>query len=96
MPMLSADDPSFRAMYPHWARVFDAHGRELQHVRACDPETGEVVMADLRRPLWMRIPGLSTFWQRLQWSRSGWLPTRHGFWPAPLRLVANPAPTAEP
>lgn len=86
MPMLDASDPAFSAIYPSGALVFDAHGRQLRHVLACVPLTGEVVMADLRMAFWLRIPGLSSFYAR--WRRWGsYLPRRHGFWPAPLRIV---------
>jgi hypothetical protein len=99
MPMLDAADAAFRAMYPHWARVYDARGRELRQVTACNPDTGEVVMVDWRPTLWDRLTRpLRT--RRLSWwrwlaYRSG-LPRRHGFWPAPLTVVPNDPPTAQP
>jgi len=97
MPMLEVLE--FRKLYRHGGKVFDARGRELRHVSACDPETGEVVIVDLRPSIWDRMV------TPLRRSARGWLrelvfrssiPTRHGFWPAPLRIVPNPPPTALP
>jgi hypothetical protein len=99
MPMLDASEHAFRAMYPTWARVYDARGRELKSVMACDPLTGEVVMVDLRPSFWDRLMrplrARRLSWWRWLAYRSG-LPTRHGFWPAPLRIVANDPPQVPP
>jgi hypothetical protein len=73
--------------------VIDATGRRLANVFTCNPETGEVISYDM--------PWITRAWIRLLWTRvdrrhplrpliqPGWtcLLTRHGFWPAPLRLV---------
>lgn len=95
MPMLDASDPAFQALYPHFAQVFDATGRQLHNVVACDPLTGEAVMVDLRPSLWDQLT-LPLRRQRLRWWRHlayrTSIPRRHGFWPAPLRIVPNPAP----
>lgn len=80
----------FWAIYGRGARLFDATGRELRTVMACSPETGEVIRWDQ-----------SWGWSPLAWLVSllprprptwPWLyrieaPKRHGFWPAPLRVV---------
>ena len=76
MTMLNANDPAFRELYPHYARVYDATGRELHNVLACDAVTGEVVMYDFRPDPRRSHAG-------------GLLPTRRGFWPAPLRIEAK-------
>lgn len=103
--MLDANDPAFRDQYPNWAKVYDVWGRELLHVKACNPETGEVItyaMGWIARALhgllWTRDPrSFQVIWRlRIGPSRS-WLIagdhdllTRHGFWPAPLRVVPLP------
>jgi hypothetical protein len=76
MPMLDANDDAFWQHFTDGAVVFDARGRQLHNVVACDPLTGEVVMVDLRPAPW---------WQHLAY-RTG-IPRRHGFWPAPLTVV---------
>ena len=89
MAMLTAD--AALKLYPRGLWVFDATGRRLTHVMACDPETGEVV----RWPQgawspqdWIRGQ-LRRIRPRLQWDwiYGGALHKRHGFWPAPLRVV---------
>ena len=90
MPMLDANDDAFWLEHSDGAMVFDRYGRQLQHVVSCDPFTGEVVMVDLRPSLLDRFPrplrsrGFS-WWLWLA-DRST-IPTRHGFWPAPLTVV---------
>jgi hypothetical protein len=85
--------PEFRQLYPRGGKVFDARGREIHHVSACNPETGEVVTRDMS---W-----IARAWIRLLWTRTdyrhplrplyqpGWtyFITRHGFWPAPLSIT---------
>lgn len=91
MTMLHAAEVLQR--HPHGCWVFDATGRRLDYVLACDPETGEV----LRFVSWNSV---THYWmwalvKAPRWAKP-WLPrlirgwggaTRHGFWPAPLRLV---------
>lgn len=109
MPMLDANDPAFRKQYPNWAKVYDAWGRELRHVKACNPETGEVISYAMGWIVhaWYRLPvgkgpnGLYYIWRLHRpcpWvtmspseliAGEHELLTRHGFWPAPLRVVAN-------
>lgn len=110
--MIDAHDPAFREQYPNWAKVYDARGRELRQVKACNPETGEVisygmgwVARALHGLLWARDPrSFQIIWRpriSLPWagpSPSGMIAgdhellTRHGFWPAPLRVVGNGPP----
>lgn len=87
MAMLTANEAL--KLYPRGLWVFDATGRQLSHVMACNAETGEVIMwaHDAWHPLdWIRWrarrAGL-----RWEWLYPGSIHTRHGFWPAPLRLV---------
>jgi hypothetical protein len=88
MSMLCANDPRFRELYPNWANVYDARGRRLLDVMACDAATGEVVMYDPRPDPWDRLFHYLTPSRRARWWRlRSRLPTRHGFWPAPLRIV---------
>jgi len=92
--MLAAGSPAFQQLYPFGATVHDRHGRRLEAVLACDPLTGEVVMMyDDRPPVWSRlICGARRFWRwdYWRWHICGGLPTRHGFWPAPLHIVPKP------
>jgi hypothetical protein len=94
--MLYSYDPSNPHLYPCGV-VFDANGRRLDRVIACNPETGEVVMADPRQSMLEHVTqllGLSrrvdlfrphrlSWWDRLFLDSRYY---RHGFWPAPLRL----------
>jgi hypothetical protein len=80
----------FWAAYGRGAMICDARGRKLQFVMACNLETGEVVMYDDRPPVWNRlIRGARRFrrWDYWRWHICGGLPTKHGFWPAPLQVV---------
>lgn len=89
MAMLTADEAL--KLYPRGLWVFDSTGRQLARVMACNAETGEVIIwsEGTYSPLdWIRWR-LRRVKPRLLW---GWLyegsiHTRHGFWPAPLRLV---------
>ena len=85
MPMLDANDPAFQRQYPNWAKVYDAWGRELRHVKACNPETGEVISYGmgwiakaLHGLLWARDPrSFQVIWRPrilLPWAR----PSRSG------------------
>ena len=86
--------PEFQARYGLGARLYDARGRELRNVLSCDIDTGEVVMLD------RRLSPATQFYRLLARPRPYWpwvfprsIPTRHGFWPAPLRVVpATPQP----
>ncbi len=98
MPMLDANDPAFRKLYPNGCVIRDRLGRRLSSVEACNPETGEVVRLDgtwltgqwlrltgrgLRIAVVSRVNGSGIF----RWSApSGGILRRHGFWPAPLTL----------
>jgi hypothetical protein len=113
MPILDANDPAFFEQYPNGATVYDAWGRRLHSVVACNPETGEVIALDttgltkflmritqLNSPkAWrLRLRGTRISWQEgsyglLSKGYSGELLRRHGFWPAPLRVVPKPAHT---
>jgi hypothetical protein len=84
MPILDANDPAFFEQYPNGATVYDAWGRRLHSVVACNPETGEVIR--LRFTLHWR-------WWLSRWRLVRLPERRHGFWPAPLRVVPNPAHT---
>jgi hypothetical protein len=84
------DARSVLALHPQGLDVHDARGRQLHGVFACDPETGEVIMVDWRPTLWHR---LTTTLRTMRHQRWRWLafrshvPTRHGFWPAPLTIT---------
>ena len=79
--MLEADTPSLREQYPNGCQIYDARGRLLRLVVACNPETGEVIRCE--------SDGKAV---ALNVSGGPW--KRHGFWPAPLRVVPldGPAP----
>jgi hypothetical protein len=94
MTMLTAAEILSR--HPQGCWVFDATGRRLNEVLACDPETGEVVRLEptvvpLQRfmMLFRRIP-------RWEWTYSLELSRRHGFWPAPLHIVPKPVWNGDP
>jgi len=79
--------------HPQGCWVFDATGRQLKHVHACNPDTGEVIMVDWRPTLWQRLTSTlrSRRHQRWRWlAFRSHIPTRHGFWPAPLHIVPKP------
>jgi hypothetical protein len=76
--MLDARDPAFQQQYPYGCHVYDAWGRPIRFVQACNPETGEVIR------MVSAINGTA-----LASNVSGGPWRRHGFWPAPLRVVAN-------
>lgn len=74
--------------HPQGCWVFDATGRQLHGVFACDPDTGEVIMVDWRPTLWQRLTSRlrrSSPWNLL--TLRSHIPTRHGFWPAPLTIT---------
>jgi hypothetical protein len=79
------DARSVLALHPQGLAVHDARGRQLHGVFACNPDTGEVIMVDWRPTLWQRLTRRlrrSPDWSWL--AMSAGIPTRHGFWPAPL------------
>jgi hypothetical protein len=85
--MISAADPTFREQYPNGCMVYDRLGRQLHNVVACNLETGEVV-----RQGESRIVGAVLRMARGR-ERNWDLPAefrRHGFWPAPLKIVPWP------
>jgi hypothetical protein len=86
--------PEFQARYGLGAQLYDARGRELRNVLSCDLETGEVVMIDRRQSpaaqLYRLFARPRPYWK---WVFPRSIPTRHGFRPAPLRVVpATPQP----
>lgn len=84
--MISAADPTFRQQYPNGCTVYDCLGRRLTGVEAFNPETGEVVCQGKSR-----IVGAVLRMARGR--EQNWdLPAefrRHGFWPAPLKIVPH-------
>ena len=87
--MAMLDPQEFWAIYGLDAKVYDAKGREMKHVMACDPKTGEVILwsegawSPLDWICWrLRRAGL-----RWDWLYGGTVHTRHGFWPAPFRVT---------
>jgi hypothetical protein len=86
--MTMLEVPEFRQLYPRGAVVRDRLGRRLENVHACNPDTGEVIMVDWRPTLWQQLTRRlrrSPDWSWLAF-RAG-IPTRHGFWPAPLSIT---------
>ena len=89
--MIDANSPAFQQQYPNGATVYDRTGRRIGNVFACNPVTGEVSAFDSSQ--------LTRAWIRLvnrlplqQWWRDVSICKRHGFWPAPLTIRANPPP----
>ena len=109
MTMIDANDPSFWERCPNGAKTYDAWGREILHVKACNPETGEVISYGMgwiartwNRLLWANEPSshhhiwrMRGLWSLAKVPRHGLIAgehvllARHGFHPAPLRVVAN-------
>jgi hypothetical protein len=90
--MISTLGDTFEDQRPYGADVFDARGRKLTHVIACNPITGEVVTLDLRpapfdRLLFRLRKPQHRWWYWLLYSH--FVQHRHGFWPAPLRVVPH-------
>lgn len=91
MAILDANDAIFKVLYPCGASVYDATGRCIPDVVACDPITGEVIRIAGR---WAS-PMHALFSRYRQPAPSWWtwlhyrdcLPRRHGFWPAPLTVT---------
>lgn len=89
MAMLTAEEAL--TLYPRGMWVFDATGRQLSHVMACNSETGEVIMWS--EGTWNLLDWIRWRLRRVKprlrwdWLYSGSVHIRHGFWPAPLRLV---------
>jgi len=89
MAMLYPEE--FWVLYGLGANVYDAIGRKMKHVMACDLETGEVIMwsQGTYSPLdWIRWR-LRRAGLRWDWLYSGTVHTRHGFWPAPFRVTKS-------
>lgn len=105
MTMLYPEE--FWATYGSGTKVYDATGRLLRFVVACNPKTGEVITHDM--------PLVAHVWHRLLWPRTapdgpfrwrfspylhppgyGYLDRRHGFWPAPLLVVPKPIWNGDP
>lgn len=83
--MLDANSPEFQRRYPHYCHVYDARGHRIRMVVACNTETGEVIRCE--------SDGKAV---ALNVSGGPW--KRHGFWPAPLRVVplGGPVPAGVP
>lgn len=83
--MLDARSPEFWQQHPNGCHTYDARGRLLRMVVACNPETGEVIRCE--------SDGKAV---ALNVSGGPW--KRHGFWPAPLRVVplGGPVPADVP
>ena len=79
MSILDARNLAFREQYPNGWRTYDAWGRRIPFVQVCNTETGEVVRF---------VPTADEEAIRCVRGGSPW--RRHGFWPAPLRLVPIP------
>ena len=88
----------FWNLYGCGAQIYDATGRRLRNVVGANLETGEVITHDMpaiahawNRLLWARAsdrgPFSWRFGQFFQPPSTGYLLTRHGFWPAPLQVV---------
>ena len=96
MTLLEAATKKFVSKYPTGAHVYDKHGREIKHVTACNPVTGEVLRIDSRPPLFNLLlmkyqHAIGPRLMRIMFVSSGFR-RRHGFWPAPLTLVPIKAP----
>lgn len=79
MSILDARNLAFREQYPYGCHVYDVWGRPIRFVQICNPETGEVVRM---------VPAINGTALAVNVSGGPW--RRHGFWPAPLRLVPLP------
>jgi hypothetical protein len=79
--MLAVTDPEFAILYPNHCQVYDATGRRIPFVIACNPETGEVerYLADTN----------ASGFQIIRVDDNGPVRSR-GFFPGPLRVVPNP------
>ena len=105
MTWIDAREPGFAEAHPYGAWVYDAKGRLLQGVIACNPDTGEVLTAACTpvQAFWSSV--LNRRWpppkRRDEWLRCLFLSfgdsiaTRHGFWPAPLTLISKQAATQQ-
>jgi hypothetical protein len=87
------------------AKVYDATGRRILHVSSCNPKTGEVIR-NRHLSSWFWFGGFywrpdpcsdSYLFLGIRWFRISTsyhyeiaFPLRHGFWPAPLRVVPRP------
>jgi hypothetical protein len=86
--MTMLEVPEFRQLYPRGAVVRDRLGRRLENVHAYNPDTGEVIMVDWRPTLWQRLTSRLRRSSRWNWlTLRSHIPTRHGFWPAPLTIT---------
>jgi hypothetical protein len=86
MPILDANDPAFLEQYPNCVEIYDRFGRHIIAPIFCNTETGEVVRLQFTPPWWR-------WWRRCPWRLPCYPGRSHGFWPAPLRVVPNPAHT---
>ncbi len=93
---------SVQAMHQLGACVCDRNGRIIPCVLRFDAETGEVIGVTLhwRMKAWdllNRITKGRFTGEGADWILpSGAITGRHGFWPAPLTVVPNEPPTAQP
>ena len=85
--MLEAGTLSLRQQCPNGCLIYDARGRLLRMVLACNPETGEVI----------RYETINNG-KAIATNADGSPRKRHGFWPAPLRVVplGGPVPAGVP
>ena len=83
---IEAHSLSLLQQYPKGCRVYDASGRLLRLVVAYNPETGEVIRWQASRI----AATLLRIVKGKDWSYGDCLFRRHGFWPAPLRVVPLP------
>jgi hypothetical protein len=78
MTMLNANDPSFWEQYPNGVDTYDAWGRRIPFVVVSNPATGEVIRFESDGG----GMAVATDVAGCPWRR-------HGFHPAPLRVVAR-------
>ena len=78
MTMINANDPRFWEQYPNGADTYDAWGRPIPFVVASNPATGEVIRFETAGGGMAVAKGVTG---------GPW--RRHGFYPAPLRVVAR-------
>lgn len=112
--MLDARSSVFWRLLPNGCHIYDARGRVIPHVVACDTTTGEVIrLQPSKTPLTVAVLFCTLSWRPdprsehllflgipclrapSRWLYHGVLWKRHGFWPAPLRVVPVPNPVGD-
>ena len=95
MAWLDARDETFFEQYPYGVWLYDATGRLLENVIACDTETGEAIICRVNAWNLSRHFGRWLFRRYtsrgLHWFYGSEIPRRHGFWPRPLQVVPKRA-----